>query len=209
MSAPSACLRIRPMAISTPLWLVGLRAIMPRDLRAGRLPHARVPADIGERGTKGIDAMRHAGEIGVERDRHNAPAFRALAIEHVELPADHLAEFVGGSVRALEHRLVVDLVAVRHGNEAPPAIEAHDIGLVVIGPIADVFAALRSQEIERAPGLLQARAEPSCRPHTGRLGDGRERALDDAGLFARRRLVEPARVALATAHPLPAARLAL
>src|SRR4029453_19500067 len=85
MSAPSACLRVRPMPISTPLRLVGLRAIMPRDLGAGRLPHARVPADIGERGIEGVDAMRHAGEIGMERDRHDPPVFRPPPIEPAKL----------------------------------------------------------------------------------------------------------------------------
>src|ERR1700754_2050792 len=86
MSAPSACVRIRAMGNSTPLRLADLRAIVSRDLRPGRLPHAGMPADVGERRVEGVDAMRHAGEIGMQRDRHHAPGFGALAIEHVELP---------------------------------------------------------------------------------------------------------------------------
>src|SRR4029077_17713194 len=58
--------------------------------------------------------------------------------------------------------------------------------------------------VERVPGLLQAGAEPAARPRAGRLFDGRERILDDARLFARRRRVEAARIAFAMAHPFPA-----
>jgi len=49
----------------TPSLLGDLRAIMSRDLRAGRLPHPRMIANVAERGVEGIDAMRHAGQIGM------------------------------------------------------------------------------------------------------------------------------------------------
>ncbi len=45
---------------------------------------------------------------------------------------------------------------------APPALERHDIGLVVIDPVADILDAVLGQEIERVPCLLQARAQPSA-----------------------------------------------
>ena len=109
----------------------------------------------------------------------------------------------------LEHRLVVDLVAVRDGDEPAAAVEAHDVGLVVVGPVADIFAAFRRQQIGRVPGLLQPGAEPAGRPRAGRLCDRRERAVDDAFLLAGRRFVEPPRVALAMPHPFPAELLAL
>src|SRR5712691_5123483 len=197
-----------PMTVSsispTPLRRPDLREIMSRDLASGRLPHPLVPTDRGERRVEGVDAVRHAGEIGVQRDRHDAPGFGALAVEHVELPADHLAELVGGAVRPLEHRLVVDLVAVGHRDQPAAALEAHDIGLVVVGPVADIFRALGREQIKRVPGLLQPGAEPAYRPRAGRLLDGRERAADDARLLAGRRLVEPAGIALAMPHPFPA-----
>ena len=71
--------------------LAPLREIMSRNLAAGRLPDTRMVADIAERRRKGVDAVGHAGEIGMQRDRHHASRFRALAIEHVELPTDHVA----------------------------------------------------------------------------------------------------------------------
>src|SRR5580704_5338600 len=76
----------------------GLRAIMACNLRAGRLPHSAMLADVAQRGVEGVDAVRHAGEIGMDRDRHDAARLRALAIEHVELPADHVAELIGRAI---------------------------------------------------------------------------------------------------------------
>src|ERR1700722_11598243 len=92
--------------------LAGLRPVMACNLRAGRLPHPAVLADVTQRRVEGVDAVRHPGEIGMDRDRHDAARLRALAIEHVELPADHVAELIGGAVEFLESRLVVDLVAI-------------------------------------------------------------------------------------------------
>src|SRR4051812_15373509 len=209
MSAPSACLRIRPIAMSTPLWFADLRAIMSRDFGPGRLPHPRMPADIRKRRVEGVDAMRHAGEIGVQRNRHDAARFGALAIEHIELPADHLAELVGGTVRAFEHRLVVDLVAVGHRDQTPPRIEAHRIGLVIVGPVADILATLGGKQIERVPGLLQTGAQPADRACAARLGNGREGALDDPTFLAGRGFVQAAGVAFAMTHPFPAQLLPL
>ena len=186
-----------------------LRRIVPRDLGAGRLPHARVGADMGERGIECIDAVGHAGQVGMDGDRHHPAGLRAFAVEHVELPADHVAKLVGRAVLALEHRLVVDLLRIRHGDEPPPVLERHHIGLIVIDPVADIFAALRRQQVERVPGLLQAGAQPADRPGPGGGLDGGKGARDDAGFLARRRLVEPARIALVVAHPLPAAPVAL
>src|SRR6266480_2375684 len=98
-SAANVFLRDRATSMFTPSLLGGLRAIVSRDLRTGRLPHPRVIADVAERGVEGIDAMRYAGEIGMQRNRHDATRLRALAIEHVELPANHVVEFVGGAVQ--------------------------------------------------------------------------------------------------------------
>ena len=95
-------------------------------------------------------------------------------------------------------------MAVGHADQRLPAVERHDVGLIVVGPVADVIATLGGEVIERVPGLLQAGAEPAARPRAGRLLDGRERVLDDARLFARRRRVEAAGIAFAMAHPFPA-----
>src|SRR4029077_3891153 len=184
--------------------LAGLRAVMACNLRAGRLPDAAVLADVAQRCVESVDAVRHAGEIGMDRDRHDAARLRALAIEHVELPADHVAELIGGPVEFLKSRLVVDLVAIGHADQRFAAVERHDVGLIVVGPVADVIASFGGEVIERVPGLLQAGAEPAARPRAGRLLDGRKRTLDDARLFAGRRGVEAARIAFAMPHPFPA-----
>src|SRR5262249_16714231 len=110
-----------------------------------------------------------------------------------------------GNCRFLSPRVRPLLVAIGHRDEPPAAVEAHDVGLVVVGPVADIFAALRRQEFEGVPGLLQARAQPADRPRTGGVRDRRQRARDDRLFLARRRFVEAARIAFAMTHPLPAA----
>src|SRR5262249_53414643 len=85
----------------------------------------------------------------------------------------------------------------------------HDVGLIVVGPVAHVSAALRGQEIERIPGFLQPRTEPAFWPHPGGAFDRCEGALDDLSLLARRRLVQPAGIAFVVAHPFPVALVAL
>src|SRR5262249_57527877 len=99
----------------------------------------------------------------------------------------------------------VDGGAGGEGDGPSAAVEGQDVGLVVVGPVADVLAAFRRQEVEGVPGLLQARAQPADRPRTGSVGDGRQRAPNDRLFLARRRFVEAARVAFAVTHPLPAA----
>src|SRR6266571_899645 len=183
--------------------------IVPRDLGPGRAPHAFAPEDVLERGIERADAVRHAAQVRVQGDRHDAARFGAFFVEHVELAHDHVAELRRGAVAPLERRLVVDLGAVGHGHEPPSALELHHIRLIVVHPVADVLAAFGGEKFERVPGFLQPRAQPAGRPRAGRFRDRVERAADGAALLARPQLVEPPRVALVVPHELPVARLAL
>src|SRR5947207_13376322 len=90
--------------------------IVPRDLGPGRAPHAFAPQNMLERGVERTDAVGHAGEIGMQRDRHDAARLGALFVENFELPHDHVAELLGGAVALLERGLVVDLGAVEIGR---------------------------------------------------------------------------------------------
>src|SRR2546430_3286912 len=74
-----------------------LRDVMPCDFAAGGKPHALVPADVVERRIESADAVRHAGQIRMDGNRHHASGFRTLAIKHVELPADHVLELRRGA----------------------------------------------------------------------------------------------------------------
>src|SRR3954471_5829215 len=74
------------------LLLLHLGMIMFDDFRAGGLPDAFVLADVFQSSVERIDAMRDTDQVGVERDRHHPAGFFALAVQHVELPADHVAE---------------------------------------------------------------------------------------------------------------------
>src|SRR5262249_45895933 len=94
---------------------------------------------------------------------------------------------------------------IGHGDERAAAIETHQIGLVVVAPVADVFAARGGEVIERVPGLLQARAEPPRRALARVLLDGDQGIADDLSLLARSGLIETASVAFVMSHPLPLA----
>src|SRR6266581_3474474 len=182
--------------------------IVPRDLGPGRAPHAFAPEDVLERGIERADAVRHAAQVRMQRDRHDAARFGAFFVEDVELAHDHLAEFFGRAVALLERGFVVDLRAVGHGHELPSAPELHNVRLIVVHPVADVLAAFGGEKFERVPGFLQSRAEPADRSRAGRFRDRVERAADGAALLARPQVVQAPRVALVMPHELPFARLA-
>jgi hypothetical protein len=77
-----------------------------------------MPADVLERRVERADAVRHAADVGMQRDRHHAAGCLALAIEHVEGAADHALELVGRDEHALVGRLVVALLRIGHGENA-------------------------------------------------------------------------------------------
>src|ERR1700722_17293047 len=106
------------------------------DLGAGRAPHARMAADVVERRVERADAVRHAGDVGMQSDRQHPAGRLALAIEHVEGAADLVLEFFGRDEHVLIGRLVVALLRVRHRDDLLAAVEVHHIGLVVVAPVA-------------------------------------------------------------------------
>jgi hypothetical protein len=145
----------------------------------------------------------------VQRDRKHAAGIGALAIQHIEGTADHVAKLARRNVHAFIGGLVVGLLRIGHRDQAAAAVEMHDVGLVVVAPVAHISAAFSSQQIERLPGFLQPRTEPALRPGPGGTFDGREGAFDDLDLLTGRRLIQPAGVAFIVAHPFPFALVAL
>src|SRR5882762_6136363 len=182
--------------------------IVPRDLGAGRAPYPFAPENMLERRVERADAVRHAAQVRMQGDRHDAPGFGAFFVENVELPHDHVAELLRRAVALLERGFVVDLRAVGHGHEPPSALQLHHIGLIVVHPVAHVLAAFGGEKFECVPGFLQSGPEPADRSRAGRFRDRVERAADGAALLARPQLVQAPRVALVVAHELPFARLA-
>src|SRR5207248_5747171 len=55
------------------------------DLRAGREPHAVMRGDVADGFVEPGDAMRHADQIRMQADRHDAAGLRALGVKGVEL----------------------------------------------------------------------------------------------------------------------------
>src|SRR5262249_47859534 len=105
--------------------------------------------------------------------------------------------------------LVAHVVPIGERDELPWLDVEHQ-RLIVDGPVADIVDAGLGEEVERVPGLLQARPKPAPGTRAGRLFDPFERAGDQrAFLVDRLGVAQPAGVALAMAHELPAELLAL
>src|SRR5262249_56954405 len=109
--------------------------------------------------------------------------------------ADRLAELIGGVGLPVDRRLVVELLGIGHGDDRAAAVEVHHVGLVVVAPVADVFAAGGGEMIKGIPGLLEARAEPARRTLAGVLLDRAKGIADDLRLLPGSGLVETTGVA--------------
>src|ERR1700730_6227833 len=70
----------------------GRRQIEFRNLGAGGVPDALMATDVFERSVECPDAVGHAADIGVQRDRKHAAGIGALAVQHIEGTADHVAK---------------------------------------------------------------------------------------------------------------------
>src|SRR5579871_412513 len=127
--------RDKPSCVST-MCRSGGREIEFRNLGAGGAPHALMAADVLERSVERPDTMRHAADVGMERNWKHAAGIGALTIEHIEAAADHVAKLGRRYVHALISGFVVGLLRIGHRHEATTAVEMHDVGLVVIAPVA-------------------------------------------------------------------------
>src|SRR5262245_37664486 len=89
-----------------------LSPIVPSNLRASRLPDFFVLADMLERGVECANPIGQAGEVGMQRDVHDASGPGPLTVKRIELPANRVLEISRLHVSALEGLFVVDVVAV-------------------------------------------------------------------------------------------------
>src|ERR1700730_19203111 len=69
----------------------GGRQIKLCNLGAGGVPDALMATDVFERSVECPDAVGHTADIGVQRDRKHAAGIGALAVQHLEGTADHVA----------------------------------------------------------------------------------------------------------------------
>src|ERR671925_11466 len=79
------------------------------DLAPGCAPHPLVAQDVRKRRVERADPVRHADDERVQTDRHDTSRLRALAVERVELAADHQFEFVRRPAGADDLGQIVDL----------------------------------------------------------------------------------------------------
>ena len=69
------------------------------------------------------------------------------------------------------------LFGIFFGKDGVIAAYVHEVGLIVVDPVGDINAALSGQMIERVPGFLQARSQPSQGPAAGGLLDAIQELL--------------------------------
>ena len=146
--------------------------------------------------------VRIADQKRMQADRHHAAGRGALLVEHVELIADHLAENLRALMQIEERRNVVDLHRIGHGDHRA-LLHPHRVGLVIVDPVADIVDAVLGQDIERAHGLAQSRAEPAARRFADALGDRSHDCLDERAFLRFRLAGEQGGIVVAMAHPLP------
>src|SRR5204862_2153037 len=87
------------------------------DLRAGREPHAVMRGDVADGFVEPGDAMRHADQIGMQADRHDAAGLRALGVEGVQLAFARRDKLIDRAVARVETRRIVDLVGIGDRDE--------------------------------------------------------------------------------------------
>src|SRR5579872_6590696 len=166
-----------------------LRDVVACYLAAGCAPHTFMLTDVLQSRVKRVDAIWHAGQVRVNGDGHNASRFFALAIEHVELAANHLLKFSCGLMLMLKGWLVVDVMTVWKRYKSAATFEIHHVGLIVVAPITNIFHAFGGEKVECVPGFLQARTQPSGRAYSGSTRDRRQAVVNNILLFAGRRIV--------------------
>ena len=178
------------------------------DLSPGRYPHLLPRRHMRQRLGEIFAPVRHADQERMQADRHHAAGLGAVLVEDIELVADHLPEGLGALVQVEQRRNVVDLRRIGQRDHRA-LLHPHRIGLLVVDPVADVFDAVLGEDVERAHGFAQGRAEPAARRLSDALGDGLHHLADQGALFLFGLLVDQDRVGDAVAHPLPAELVAL
>src|SRR6516162_9880630 len=76
--------------------LLHFPAIPIADLACGHQHYFVVADDIVEQSLQILDSMRHAGDIGMNRNRHDARIGGAFEIQPVELISTPFQELLGG-----------------------------------------------------------------------------------------------------------------
>ena len=148
--------------------------------------------------------MRHADQIGMQADRHDAAGLRALGVERIELAFDRSDKLIDRAVARVEKRRIVDLVGIGDRDEPLAAADIHEERLIVADPIRDILHPFLGQVVERVPCFGEARAEPAPRLLAGQCRDLGQRAGNRLPLLLRLHLIEPQGIGLVVAEDLPA-----
>src|SRR4051812_28024464 len=180
-------------------WLGGM-PVPVEDLLAGPHLHARTLQDVLVELLEVADAVRHAGDVGMHADRHDAHALLALGMEAVELIDAAAQPFFGGMVLEHHHRDVVQVYRVGQRDDRPG--RRLDLArLVVEHPVGDILDARLGEVIDSFVGFGQARTLPAARLLSGKRADRLDR-LEDFFLLILQMVHRPLDVAVP--HEFPA-----
>lgn len=125
--------------------------------------------------------MRHAGQVGVDRDGHHARRLCAVEVKPVELVASAAVDLVRRLLLHGAHHHVVDLDRV--GNRDDLAVPCRERDrLLVEHPVRDILDPGLGQQVERLVRLGEARALPAAWRPAGEVADGLDRVGDGGTL---------------------------
>ena len=124
------------------------------------------------------DAVRHAGQIGVEGNGHDFGLIGAFFVQAVEMIHRSRIQHLGWMVLQRHHHDVMDFKVVGQRDDRL-AGGAQGDRFVVKHPVTDVLDPGRCQMINRVVGLGQAGPEPAARALARKPGDDVDRLADD------------------------------
>jgi hypothetical protein len=115
--------------------------------------------DMVEQRFQIFDPVRHAGDVGMDRNRHHPCIVGAFEIEAIELVGAALQELLGWQMLKRVDDDVVGLHRIGDGGDG--AVRRRDVlRQIVDHPVGDIFDAVEAEQVQRFLGFGEARAFP-------------------------------------------------
>ena len=115
--------------------------------------------DVVEQRLQILNAVRYAGDVGMDRDRHDPCIRSAFQVEPIELIRATLQELLGRQMLQCMDDDIVGLDRIGDRRDGPVR-RGNILWQIVDYPVRHIFDAVEAQEIEGFLGLREARAFP-------------------------------------------------
>ena len=109
-----------------------------------------------------LNSPGHADHPWVEVDDHHSTGLGAVAVQPVEGVHDNLAILINQS-KSVKWMTLSSRSRSTPSENSSPSRDVHPIGLLVVGPVADVPNAFRGEQVRRASSTPGTRG-PATRP---------------------------------------------